>query len=438
MIRHLLAYAPLIALLNPPALAISSTADFRGFNGDFSEEADVTYSAGDAPKIQIAWGALTRPWTRNAVMNELIRPMGSEKAGLNVNSLPFSRLDGKTNDSRNPFWINPGDFFTGLHLVLPVSSRGPVPQVPAKDTTWFDEQIAKGQSPEVFVIGGHHVISEGYHNDPETMFLYTPTLMDTISRVPAARAYFDSVKLAVLWGCNTLTNLEPHAPNGDYLSPNQIEELYLSGSDGRAAVTGSATATNTLEFYRARLAREYGAWNKRHYEYTRDPKSEKCESSPGNPYLKCSITNVDRILPDLALYDGTHKMNGAWVHKRIFRNAYLVLGFNSASPSEENRVKIFQAAMAAAYAELNRGLTASSPDYVHNLLREIIADGTAKARRSRLIQAVRKAWTVATYRMNRGRPSGSITPALPELDRDGMFPVNVSRDAPLYAPYEER
>jgi hypothetical protein len=412
---------------------------FLEFNGDYSEEADVTYDAPNPSKLQVAWGAMTRPWTRNAVMKELVKPIPSlGTVGLNVNSLPFSRLDGKSNDSRNPFWINPGDFSTGTHLVIPSSSRGPVPSVAASETSWFSEQVSKGLSPDVFVIGGHHVISEGYHNDPETMFMYTPTLMDTIARVPEAREYFDHVKLAVLWGCNTLTNLEPHAANGDYLSPSQIEELYLGGSETRKQVIGSSTAVNTLEFYRSRLAREYGSWNKKHYEYTRDPRAERCEKSPGNPYLRCSVTNVDRILPDLALYDGDHKMNGAWIHKRIFRNAYLVLGFNSASPSEENRVRIFQAALDGAYASLNQGLQKSDAGYVHNLLREIVEDSTPTARRARLIQALRKSWTLTTYRMNRQRPSGSITPALPELDRDGMFPVSPSKDAPLYAPYEDR
>lgn len=412
-----------------------------------SEEADLEWDVPGSnfePKVQMAWGAMTRPWTRNLILEELGK-------SAKVTSLPFSRLDQKTSDLRNPFLITPGDFWTLFHRSWAPHPAGPAPQVAPGELTWFDDQVQKSALPTVFVIGGHHVISQGYHNDPETMFMYTPTLLKTIRSYPSARQYFDSVKFAVLWGCNTLTDLEPHGPNGEHLDPQQIEALYRTSPEGKTQVIGTAQANNTLEFYRARLAREYGEWRAKEgkYEYTRNPKKERCEGTSTAPYQNCKVTNVDRILPDRLLWDGDHALNGGLVHREIFRNARLVLGYNSASPSEEGRVKIFETALKQTKEDLNRGIAPSSPDYVANPIAEIISDQTPAPRLERIIQVFRSAWTEATTRLNRARPSGSITPALPQLDSDGMFvldpEVNAQRpanqkikhspQAPLYWPY---
>ena len=70
----------------------------------------------------------------------------------------------------------------------------------------------------------------------------------------------------------------------------------------------------------------------------------------------------------------------------------------------------------------------------------IVDPNTPPDLRKTVIESVRKNWTIVTYAQNRGRPSGSITPALPELDKNGIFNVSVpgSKDTPLYAPYEVR
>jgi hypothetical protein len=175
-----------------------------------------------------------------------------------------------------------------------------------------------------------------------------------------------------------------------------------------------------------------------HYEYTRKASSEKCKGTTLEPYKTCEVTNLERTLPDYGLWDGTLRYNGAARYKEVFRNAYLVLGYNSASPSEETRVIIFKNALKNAYTALNKGLKPSDAGYVHNLLREIVDGETPTERRMRVIEALRAAWTKSTYASNRNRPSGSITPALPELDKSGVFNVWVSEDTPLFAPYEQR
>jgi hypothetical protein len=73
-----------------------------------------------------------------------------------------------------------------------------------------------------------------------------------------------------------------------------------------------------------------------------------------------------------------------------------------------------------------------------NIIGTIVAPQTDETLRKKVIEALRKNWTIQTYKMNRERPSGSITPAYPDLDANGVFNVHVSKDTPLYAPYEDR
>jgi hypothetical protein len=75
---------------------------------------------------------------------------------------------------------------------------------------------------------------------------------------------------------------------------------------------------------------------------------------------------------------------------------------------------------------------------VTNIIGTIVAPQTDETLRKKVIEALRKNWTIQTYRMNRKRPSGSITPAYPDLDANGSFNVRVSKDTPRYAPYEDR
>ncbi|MBC7690997.1 MAG: hypothetical protein H7222_04460 [Methylotenera sp.] len=335
----------------------------------------------------------------------------------------------------NPFGVADKDFEVGMSLTLHSKDRGPVPQILGEDSQWFDSLIKEEKLPDVFLIGGHHVISEGWHNDPENKFVFMPTLLETLGKFPSAQRVFDNVKLAILWGCNTLTNLEPHAADGSYLSAEQIKTIHESGPEGRRKMNGTSEKVNSLEFYKSRLAREYGPHGAT-YEYTRSAQRERCRG-PGR-YEDCYITNLERILPESFLYDGDHRVNEPHRMKQMFPNAYLVLGFSSASPSEEQRAEILQVALDRSEKVLNAGLASDSKDRVNHALKMIVDPATPHDVRLRIIEEVRKQWTIATYQMNRQRPSGSITPAFPELDKNGVFNYRVSKDAPTYLPYEAR
>jgi len=386
------------------------------------------------PQIDILWGEFTRPASLFLINSELEKSIHVPVNGVpgakstHGNYINFANL--KTS---NPFFVthdapHEGDFYVGTYLPNANEKKGPIPTVPEKDAQWFDKLIAAKHSPKVFIIGGHQVISEGWHNDAESDFMFLPTLMKTISNNPAARRVFEGIKIAVLFGCNTMTNLEPHADDGHLMSSNEIKNLYFSGPAGKQRVLGgyNDAQVNTLDFYRGRLANEYGP-NSDHYEYTRatgDP--EKC-SGPG-PYDHCGLTNLDRIMPDSGLWDQTHRYNYPYMMRRIFPNANIILGFSSASPSEEERVKILKTAIDGTYADVNADLK-KHPDpngkvkVINNILLPLVEDGYTDSLKRSIISSLRKNWTLATYKMNRLRPSGSISPAYPDLDAKSILGV---------------
>jgi hypothetical protein len=333
----------------------------------------------------------------------------------------------------NPFKVSPDDFDLGTSRPYPKEPVGPIPTVSERQAAWFDQIVAAGNLPDVFVVAGHQVISEGWHNEAESKFLFLPTLLETLKKSQSARIFFAHIKLAVLWGCNTMTDLEPRGPHGEYLSPEEIKELYDSGPKGKLAVIGSADKVNTLEFYRARLAREYGPGSE-HYEYTRDPKAEKCEAKP---YGNCDVTNLDRVMPDSYLWDGNHFYNYPYMMKKLFPMASLIFGFSSASPEERIRAHIFRETLDHSYADVNAELKASGKK-INNLLLPLISENSDENLDKQIIKSLRKNWTLMTDSMNRGRPSGSITPIYPDLDGDGVLGAPLNHGSPQYGPYEEK
>jgi hypothetical protein len=384
-----------------------------------------TAHAAETMPHRVLWGALTRPWTLNYVVSELNRALAP--------GLKTEVLDIPMDTTPNPFFVQPDDFDAGRYLEWPSEGQGPVPEISPADASWFDGLVAQDRMPDIFVIGGHDVISEGWHDDAEKHFIFWPTLLDTVQRYPNAGRVMGNIKLAILWGCNTMTNLEPHGPHGEYLPPEEIRRIYESGPQGRAEMIGAAGKNNTLEFYKSRLARDYGPASP-HYEYTRRASRERCTSPDRR---NCPVTDLERIMPESGLYDGTHRYNHPYIMKRLFPSAYLVLGYSSASPNEEQRIGIFETAVHRATARLNAGLAASDPRFVHDLIAELSSAETRDEDRKRLIEALRFAWTASTESAL-GLPSGSITPAYPELDAHGIFNNPVSKEAPLVAPYEAR
>lgn len=329
------------------------------------------------------------------------------------------------NSSPNPFMAAPKDFNVGDYLPWPLNTPpGMFPTPSRQQLDWYDEQLRKSLAPDVFVIGGHHVISQGYHDDAELSFIFQPSLFWAVENDRAARAYFDHVKVAILFGCNTLTNLEPHRADGSAMEPDEIRKLYESGPQGRQAVLGTAAATNTLEFYKSRLAKEYGPRSHK-YQYTRNAAKEQCD--PSSPTSWCPVSNLERIMPDSGLFDGSRRYNEALKARELFRNAYLVIGFSSASPSEEKRVLYLQRAVRMATKEL--GLSGK------NAMDLIVGDQTPEPLRKRAIISLRRAWERVTFLANRQRPSGSITPRYPDIDRGYVMELRQTNDPQLNAKY---
>lgn len=342
-----------------------------------------------------------------------------QKHTVKVTDIP-AQPDG----SVNPFLVSATDFLPGSYLPVAGQPKGEAPAPTAKDVAWFTQQVQKNLLPDIFVIGGHHVISEGFESSAEIRYIFEPSLFKTVAQNADARAYFDNVKIAILWGCNTLTNLEPHGPDGSYLSPEQIKATYESGPAGQAKMIGRGQV-NTLDFYKTRLLNEYGEDSgPEKWAFTRDPKKEDCKG-PG-PSL-CDVANIDRVMPDVGLYDGTHRYNEAINMQQLFRNAYLVLGFSTASPPEEVRAVILQSAIQAASLKLNLADT--------NVLEVIMNPQRSVESRKAAIQALREAWEQTSYKGNRGRPSGSITPAFPDIDNGNVLYLRQTKDSQFYSKY---
>jgi hypothetical protein len=446
--------------------ATSATAAESAESAESAMSLDASLIAPEQnPTVRVLWSPLTREGSLLVLLKELRKPLGTLQPVAQRRDVPRVSEGGI-----NPLGMADGDFRTGMNLVYPTQKREDAPlNIEPADARFFEDLVATGNLPDVFIIGGHHVIGEGYHDDAEKNFIYTPSLIRGIDTYPAMKQVFGNVKVGILWGCNTLTNLEPHGPNGEYLDPQQIEEMYENPETrddvlGRK-VTPSAYAYNSWNMYVNRLRVVYGPNSSVAYEYTTEQARERCEGTPAEPYRNCHVTNLMRVLPHRALFDGEHRMNGAAVHKRIFPNARVLLGFAGTSPSEETRAAIFQAALNRAYQLVNQGVQPGEPAYVSNILGTIVSDERSEhfeQLRLRAIKALRSAWATTSYRMNidpdasapvRNRPGASITPAYPELDANGMFvpetrhemdgktwvfPAVKAYRTPQYRPYERR
>jgi hypothetical protein len=318
-------------------------------------------------------------------------------------------------DGANPFGISHYNFDVGPYRLSP-DERGKAPLITPQAHKWFASQVAQGLVPDVVIIGGHHAPGLGWHshfikNDNYyERSLVSTRLFASARRFKVVRDYFANVKMAVIGGCWALANLEPHGRRGEYLSPSDIARIYFTGAPGRAAMLGEVSDPHTLAFQRHELTTLYSN------RYKPTAELEDC-SRPTKKY--CHTFHVDRVLPDYALFDGSHTYNAASLMRRLFPNAAMVIGFHSPSPYANRAGAIYRSAFANAREDLRHERINGQP--VASPLRALIDSGISKNDRRRILNSLRVQWTRATYRMNRGRTAGSITPAFPDLDADGLF-----------------
>lgn len=341
---------------------------------------------------------------------------------------------------RNPFAITKYNYDVGQYRPYNLVEKQGPPVISEDDAQWFQEQLDMDMVPDVLYIGGHQVPGMGWHGedlDSQEMYIkniYLPTLIASVKKYPAMKKYFSKIKMVFIGGCWALANLEPHGPHGEFLTPDQINKIYHSGPEGKASVIGNIRYRHSLEYQRNHLATVYDG------DFTRGTKREICSDKDGRHV--CEIFNVDRVLPDYALWDGSHMYNYPFIMKRLFSGAYFVFGFHSPSPENDKVVPMYRQAFKNTFSEhINEGGIQKHLDAkkVPSLLALILSDKISENEKKELIQSMRVHWTLATDELNRHRPAGSITPRYPELDENGPFAVRSHIDwAPEMAPYELR
>ena len=384
-----------------------------------------------APSVRVLWVPINpRPPTRNLLIQELGQSFKESTLTITP-KVTVTTAPANSTKTPNPFKVTKEDFYAGFHLPL-TGPQGPVPTIQPADAAWFTEQVRKNEFADVFFIGGHHVISMGWQSPGENAFVYAPTLLDTLERYPDARKYFNHIKIAILWGCNTLTNLQPHGDHGEYLSPEVIKTRYESSDAEAKRLFGlPKSGPFSVRAYQQHLYDSYGPNSgPDEYAWTKKASDEKC-SAPG-PY-NCEVLNLNRVFPARYMWSPEEPYNEPMNAKKMFPNAYLVLGYSSGSPPEETRARIFKIALDETRKELKK--KSHLAKYAPNVLYAIISDHTPDLDRKDVIEELRKQWTLSTYKHNRGRPSGSVTPAYPQLDDNGIYNIEVDKFAPTFAPY---
>ncbi len=331
----------------------------------------------------------------------------------------------------NPFGVSTFDWNVGHHLPKEGEEPGPAPDINYfQDASWYLGLVLQNKLPDIFLIGGHFANSLGWMSPNEKVFLYAETLSEMPKRHPAAKLVFDHVKLAILGGCHSMTNLQPHGPHGEYLSPAEIFEKYTYGSDQiKSQLIGTGGDEWTLKGYRNRLYDD-------EHDFTLFANREDCKD-PEGPNL-CKRAYLNRVFPTRSLWDPEEPFNGPRRWKKLFPNAYLVLGYSTGSPPEEIREEILKLAIKNTEIQLNKTGSSRVNEYSHHIIQTIVSDHTPDPVRREVITEFRIQWTKATAALNGGRASGSITPAYPDLDANGVFSIPVAGRTLTYYPYEKR
>ena len=400
----------------------------------------VTLNAQTVKPIYVVHVSLGNNQLAQNVVEELLRP------NPNFQNRPVIMLRPNIDVQDNPFAVSKWGRQTGLTRTGNEIKNENTPLMTDKMVQWFEDLEAKDIHPEVFIVNGHHLVSMGFESDNtwETKYksqfglpielsqrnLYLPTIIKSRSHFPAIARFFDHIKLVFIGGCEGLANLEPkgNGISGRALTPAEIKTRIEGGQ--KKLMLGDSSTGDGLEGYRDDLVRVYPG------SYTNRAEEEVCVDTSNK--LNCEIFDVNRILPDSGLWDGNHMYNMPYQMKRLFPKALGVFGFNTPSPVTPGNI------WKQAFNESRRKLQ------IDNFFQNLISDDVSTAQKKEIIQRLRISWTKATQQLNSRtrnkkivyRISGSITPAFPELDRNGIFAYDpgapIYAEGPAFAPYEVR
>ncbi len=400
----------------------------------------VTLNAQTVKPIYVVHVNLGNTQLSQNVVEELLRP------NANFKNRPVILLRPNLDVKENPFAVSRWGRQTGLTRQNGEIKYDQTPVLTNRMTAWFEDLERKDIHPEVFIINGHHLVGMGFESDNtwetnvksqfgETIELANRSLyMQTIVRSreyhPVVKKFFDGIKLVFIGGCEGLTNLEPKefGLSGRALSSEEIKTKYFAGD--KNLLLGNVAQGTGLAGYKADLVRVYPG------EYTFNDSDEVCVDKANG--LHCEVHNVNRILPDSGLWDGQHMYNLPLQMKKLFPRAYAVFGFNTPSPTTPGVI------WKSTFNETREKLM------LNNFFQPLLSDETPSNLKQEIIQRMRISWTRATQQLNKrsrngkvvNRISGSITPAFPELDKNGLFAYEVGAkdfaEAPAFAPYEIR
>ena len=374
------------------------------------------------------------------VINEVLR---SDK---NFEHRPVAILRPNLDVENNPFAVSKFSFQFGLTRQNTEIQMHQTPLLNDKMIKWFSDLERKNIKPDIFIINGHHYVGMGFQSDSvsETgklnqfnqsidladRSLYLQTLIQSQKEFPVVKRFFESVKLVFIGGCEGLSNLEPKefGPSGRALTPAEIQQRYLNGET--SVMSGDVRQRTGLAYYKDDLVKTYPG------EFTNNENEEVCLDKVNK--LHCEIHDVNRILPVSGLWDGSHIYNMPFQMKKLFPNALGVFGFNTPSPRKPGPI------WNAAFIEARKN---SQTD---NILLPLLSDDSDDTAKKQILQSLRVAWTKSTAALNKRyvngkliyRVSGSITPAFPDMDKNGIFAYEENQmaypTAPKFAPYEIR
>lgn len=374
------------------------------------------------------------------VIDELLR------SNPEFENRPVKILRPNLDTINNSFAASPWGFQTGNSRENNEIRDDLTPVLKNTKLGWFEDLERQNIQPEIFIINGHHFVGLGFESDTswptdykdeygEKIVLpyssiFFQTLVESSKKHNIIKKFFSNIKLVFIGGCEGLTNLEPkeNGISGGALQPDEIFFKIHSGE--KKLMLGDATKGTGLLGYKDELVSLYPG------DFTENEEDEICIDPVKK--LHCEVFNVNRILPESGLWDGSHVYNRAYVMKRMFPNALAIFGFFTPSPLKPG--PIWKAAFNSARDKLKR----------NNLLQPLLSNTTSVETKKEIIQKLRIAWTSSTQRLNKkmrkgvlvNRISGSITPAYPDLDINGLFAYEPGQkefpEAPAYAPYEVR